>query len=415
GNGGYAVTQINANDYATSLILQDNGKILVGGGSGPEDFVSDIILLRYEEDGNLDLTFGTNGYTISKIDSSKSFIQSIFLQHDGKIVAGGGAWSTTYSDFALARYTSDGILDTTFGRNGIILTSIDTSGNPTERINSIALHTDGKIVAAGYSGYAADRGSLVVARYDGGTKIISNYYLSWLDARSGTGNNIYSQKLDNGGEAKWTPNGNFVSDKPVLQASLNSHQLLFNGREFLSVFQGNGGIYAQSISENGSLNWGNDGVHVSEISAPLTVVKSGNTANQSGAILTFSGTGNPIGTGSNVYAKRINPDGSLGVITSLQEENDLQLNAYSLYQNYPNPFNPSTKIRYTIPNGVEVSIVQLKVYDVLGNEVATLLNEEKAAGSYEVSFSASNLASGIYFYRLTAGNFIETKKMILIK
>jgi len=90
---------------------------------------------------------------------------------------------------------------------------------------------------------------------------------------------------------------------------------------------------------------------------------------------------------------------------------------YVLYQNYPNPFNNMTKIRYSIPldaNG-QMSNVVLKVYDLLGNEIATLVDEEKPAGSYETLFNAENLASGIYFYRLQAGNFIETKKMILMK
>ena len=89
---------------------------------------------------------------------------------------------------------------------------------------------------------------------------------------------------------------------------------------------------------------------------------------------------------------------------------------FVLYQNYPNPFNPITKISWQSP----VSSWQtLKVYDVLGNEVATLVDEYKPAGSYEVEFNpASNIknpASGIYFYQLRAGAFIETKKMILIK
>ncbi|MCH8034249.1 MAG: T9SS type A sorting domain-containing protein [Bacteroidetes bacterium] len=88
-----------------------------------------------------------------------------------------------------------------------------------------------------------------------------------------------------------------------------------------------------------------------------------------------------------------------------------------LAQNYPNPFNPSTKIKFTIPH-VETgyaSTVLLKVYDVLGNEIATLINEEKAAGTYEVEFDGTGLPSGIYFYRLQAGSFVETKKMVLIK
>ena len=83
-----------------------------------------------------------------------------------------------------------------------------------------------------------------------------------------------------------------------------------------------------------------------------------------------------------------------------------------LEQNYPNPFNPSTTIKYQIP---ELSFVTVKVYDVLGNEVATLVNEELTAGDYEIEFNGEELTSGIYFYRLKAGNFIQTKKMLLIK
>ena len=91
--------------------------------------------------------------------------------------------------------------------------------------------------------------------------------------------------------------------------------------------------------------------------------------------------------------------------------------AFTLEQNYPNPFNPST-IEYSSQSPTAVS--GTKVYDVLGNEVATLVNEEKPAGSYEVEFnlgrdSSPALVSGIYFYRLQAGDYIETKKMILLK
>jgi len=93
---------------------------------------------------------------------------------------------------------------------------------------------------------------------------------------------------------------------------------------------------------------------------------------------------------------------------------------FALEQNYPNPFNPSTKIKYTIPNvetrrDASLQMVTLKVFDVLGNVVATLVNEEKPAGSYELDFNASQLSSGIYFYKLQAGSFVETMKMILLK
>ncbi len=94
------------------------------------------------------------------------------------------------------------------------------------------------------------------------------------------------------------------------------------------------------------------------------------------------------------------------------EGSDVVVNKFNLEQNYPNPFNPSTVIQYSIPTS---SYIQLSVYDVLGNEVATLVNEEKSAGSYEIEFKADGLTSGIYFYKLTAGSFVNTKKMLFLK
>jgi len=87
-------------------------------------------------------------------------------------------------------------------------------------------------------------------------------------------------------------------------------------------------------------------------------------------------------------------------------------NDFSLEQNYPNPFNPSTNIGFKIAEG---GFVSLKVFDILGNEVATLVNEEKSVGTYELTWNASMLSSGVYFYQLKAGEFISTKKMILLK
>ncbi len=111
----------------------------------------------------------------------------------------------------------------------------------------------------------------------------------------------------------------------------------------------------------------------------------------------------------NYLADKYNISVTTGIEDSRGENIPEQFN---LSQNYPNPFNPSTKINYQISTA---GIVSLKVYDVLGKEVATLVNEEKPVGSYEVNFNASRLSSGMYLYRLKAGNFVETKKMILLK
>jgi len=126
-----------------------------------------------------------------------------------------------------------------------------------------------------------------------------------------------------------------------------------------------------------------------------------------------------ISTGKYFYRlKQIDLDGTFSY--SNEVEVDLSLpQTFSLEQNYPNPFNPSTKIKYSIPAVISIEgrnlNVTLKVYDVLGNEIATLVNENKPAGNYEVSFDAKNLSSGIYLYKLQAGSFIETKKMTLLR
>ena len=100
-------------------------------------------------------------------------------------------------------------------------------------------------------------------------------------------------------------------------------------------------------------------------------------------------------------------DFGLGV----DDDSSIPKNFY-LSQNYPNPFNPSTKIDYKV--SVQ-GLVSIKIYDVLGNEISTLVNEEKSVGKFEIEFNGKDLPSGIYFYQLNAGNFITTKKMILLK
>ena len=95
-----------------------------------------------------------------------------------------------------------------------------------------------------------------------------------------------------------------------------------------------------------------------------------------------------------------------------ESKNITLVNSFSLNQNYPNPFNPVTTIKYSIPR---ISRIVIKIYDVLGNEITTLIDEEKPVGTYELNWNADNLTSGVYFYQLKAGDFVETKKMVLMK
>ena len=99
------------------------------------------------------------------------------------------------------------------------------------------------------------------------------------------------------------------------------------------------------------------------------------------------------------------------MITEVADDHDPSINS-KLYQNYPNPFNPTTKIRYSIPYGGSTTI---KIFDMLGREVKTLLNEYKDSGDYEIELLADKLSNGIYYYRIVNGNYSETKKMVLLK
>lgn len=101
-----------------------------------------------------------------------------------------------------------------------------------------------------------------------------------------------------------------------------------------------------------------------------------------------------------------------GIVTGIRENKNQTPDSYLLSQNYPNPFNPSTIIKYQVP---KESFVNIKVYNVIGKEIGTLVNENKQAGVYEVNFNASSLPSGVYFYRIISGNYTTIKKMMLLK
>src|SRR4030095_6456398 len=175
--------------------------------------------------------------------------------------------------------------------------------------------------------------------------------------------------------------------------------------------------------ERGGVTGNSDSVHVWSISGNAWV---------------RSISGSPGGRGSNIFAavtaKKVNDtvkvflpgfyDGLVAtnifnvvgcgpnIFTGLRPiENEIQ-SQFSLSQNYPNPFNPITNIKFSIP---EQGSVKLVIYDILGREVATLLNEVKPAGNYLIDFDGSNLASGVYFYTLKVNDFTETKKMLLVK
>ena len=215
---------------------------------------------------------------------------------------------------------------------------------------------------------------------------VSSLIISDTNVFAGTNTGVY---LSTNNGLSWTPVNNGLPDYVNNYGWITTLAVSPNGAGGNNLFAGTdtAGVY---FSTNNGTSWASIGMTDIYINA-IAVTKTNLFA----------------GTGSGMWRR------SLSEITSVREVVDGKLQgSFALKQNYPNPFNPSTTIKYSIPTS---EFLTLKIYDVLGNEVATLVNEEKPAGSYEVSFNAAKLSSGIYFYSLQSGSYTQTKKLILTK
>lgn len=242
-----------------------------------------------------------------------------------------------------------------------------------------------------YSIYKSSFGRLFISGYysdDDGQSWQESSFLNGAAIRS------YAESTDGiwagAGKLHFSPdNGeSWIEKDPYLTASL-----IVSGN---NVFQGKYG-FAYSTDNGESFTDYNEGI--ANIDRVLSMLYDGEFI-----IIGLDGPG--------IYKIAVS---ELGITTSVEQTEELAYN-YELSQNYPNPFNPSTTIRFSIP---ESGFVSLKVYDMLGKEVASLVNEELPTGTYNAVFDATstsmNLSSGIYFYRLEANNFVQTKKLTLIK
>jgi hypothetical protein len=240
--------------------------------------------------------------------------------------------------------------------------------------------------------------------------------VTWQDYRTGVFD-VYAQRINMNGDVMWTTDGVPISTEVDAQMSPDITSdgqggAIITWRDYRD--NGNQDIYAQRINNSGIIQWTVNGIAISVATADQytpAITSDG----YGGAIITWWDYRN--GSTSDIYAQQVSLDGQLGIVTNVKDNFSSSPELFILKQNYPNPFNPSTTIRYSIPANVngQTSNVILKVYDVLGNEIATLVNEEKPAGTYEVTWYAGQLPSGVYFYQLKAGNFIDTKKMLLLK
>lgn len=221
----------------------------------------------------------------------------------------------------------------------------------------------------------------------------------WMDTRDGNWEIFGKRSTDSG--INWGPDTRltFPPSSPA------SPSVAVSGTVVHIVWQdyrdGNYEIYSKR-STNSGINWNADTrlTNSSSVSEIPSVTVSGQVVH---AVWTDERDGN-----REIYYKRDpsgNPVGLSNINTGIP-------NQYSLSQNYPNPFNPMTKLRFQIPKNL---LVSLKIYDAIGREIIVLVNEELAAGVYETDWDAAKFPSGVYYYRISAGDFSETKKMVLVK
>ncbi len=224
-------------------------------------------------------------------------------------------------------------------------------------------------------------------------------HVVWNDLRDGNYEIYYKRSTDGGvnwGADTRLTNAPDYSQNPSVSVSGQVVHVLWN-----DLRDGNSEIYYKR-STDGGINW--------EADTRLT----NDPAYSSGCIVSVSGVVVHVvwydqrNGNYEIYYKR-NPTGNVVGIININSEVP---NQYSLSQNYPNPFNPTTKIQFALPKS---SFAKIVIYDALGRELETLVNEQLNAGTYEADWSAVKFSSGVYYYKLSAGSFVETRKMILLK
>jgi hypothetical protein len=335
---------------------------------------------------------------------------------DGNYIVAGfeGTPSTNWSP-EIVKLNAQGVEIDELASVGYVQGAVD------ERFYYVEETNDGGYIAVGYSQVIGSTKILLVKIYAStlfdnwyttlGSSLVQIGYCVRQTTDGGyiiTGHdynvNAFLLKTDNSGNVTWekTYGGSDDDEGFFVQQTTDGGYIVSGITE--SFGSGSGDVYLIKTNSSGDTLWtrtfggsyGDEGESVQQTSDGGYIIGG------------FKNDNGPSGA-VDFYLIKTDASG----LTDVQIEHNPQIPvSFSLEQNYPNPFNPTTTISYQIP---ELSFVTIKIFDVLGSEIATLINEEKPIGSYEVEFNASELTSGIYFYRLKAGDFIVTKKMVLMK
>lgn len=355
------------NDAGNAMVAtQDGGFVLVGNTVPSSGIGKNIYLVKVDEEGNSQ--WETNYGGSDGTDASE-----IIELSDGSLVIAG--FITVGDDFQVYLLKIDG--------SGNLVWEKDFGGADWDIGNSVSETNDGGFIVAGYTaskGAGARDGYLIKVNSDG--------EMVW-DQTYGF------ERSDELHDVVESPDGGFV-------AVGNTITRVTQNEQFTSAFligadaEGNQ-LWSQIYG--GDLNDGLGNVIIADDGG---FVCAGNTSSYSKS--------------NDIFLIKINEEGKVTGIENDYSSSELEKD-FTLYQNYPNPFNPETTIRFTIGkvDRGNQNFVSLKVFDILGNEVRTLLNEHKSPGTYKVKFDGENLSSGVYIYQLSVNGIKNTKKMLMIK
>jgi len=442
----------NEKDEAISLVLDVSGNVYVAGTSWDSASENDFATIKYNNDGELLWVARYNGsgnwgdrLAALGIDGSGNIYITGSSGYDYVTIkyntAGVEQWVTTYDGSASARDEATALAIDDSGN--VFITGTITTHNGKD-YGTIKYNTDGEEQwVAIYNGPGSYRDLAIAIALDGS----GNVFMTGSSYEATNYNDYGTIKYNSSGEEQWVARYDRSFDGAHDIAIDSYGNVYVTGK---STGAGTSADYATiKYTPEGEQLWISyynkrtdganaifvDSVGNSYVTGYSTVTGTHdynfatvkyNTFGEEQWVARYNdgeptaivvdGSGNVYVTGES--SGRYTTIKYFEVPVSVDEGHTSVPDEYSLSHNYPNPFNPATTIKYYIP---ELSFVTIKVYDVLGSEVAILINEEKPIGTYEITWYAENLPSGIYFYRLQvyapgrAGSFVETKKMVLMK
>ncbi len=412
-SNGFIFTPIGTgNSEAKTVLIQTNGKLIAVGQSFNGSFI-EAALVRYKDNGELDSTFGSNGIAQNLIGTADDYISGAVLQSDSKIVIAGYTSNNGNFNVFLARFKSDGIIDSTFGTNGYVISPVGTSY---DFANSLSIQSDGKLIVTGYTQSGTKFNNFVMRFNNDGTVDNTFGTNGILISIWGTSSEFtYASTLQSDGNiltGGFASDGGTYSPFTIIRYT-NTSALPVELSSFSASVSGqNVNLVWTTATELNNYGFEIDKKHSSNGENDWTKIGLVNGAGNSHILHSYQFTDANLSNGKYEYRlKQIDLNGSF-TYSNIVNAEIISPGKYNLEQNYPNPFNPTTTISYSLPKS---SNVKLTIYNLLGQEVTTLANSFNEAGKHSIQFNAANLASGVYIYSIKADNFSAAKKLMLLK